>query len=110
MLKNKPKEFRLGGTLFWLKLDLKNGMIDKRNCDKQGYLFIALAPVVLWGMVLLVITFIVPTSWFWVVYFVQVMNISGAVGDFYVTVKFLKFPKDILVKDSGIGMTVYSAQ
>lgn len=75
---------------------------------KKSYLFIALAPVVLWGIVLLVINLFVNASWFWVVYMVQISNISGAAGDFYVSVKFSSLPDDILVKDRGVGMTVYS--
>lgn len=78
--------------------------------DKRSYIFIALAPVVLWGIVLAVINCFVPESWFWVVYFIQIANISGAAGDIYVTAKFLKMPNDILVKDIGVGMTVYSAE
>lgn len=77
---------------------------------KKSYIAIALAPVVVWGIVLLVLGFIVPDDWFWVAYFIQIMNISGAVGDFFVTAKFIRFPKDILVRDCGVGMTVYSAQ
>lgn len=78
--------------------------------DKRSYMVIALAPVVVWGIVLAVINALVPKEWFWVSYLIQVFNLSGAAGDFYVTVRFLKFPKDILVKDSGIGMTVYSKE
>ncbi len=77
---------------------------------KGSYIFIALAPVVLWGIVLAVINCFVPESWFWVVYFIQIANISGAAGDIYVTAKFSKMPDDILVKDIGVGMTVYSAK
>lgn len=76
--------------------------------DKRSYILIALAPVVLWGAVLSVILPFVSFEWFWVVYFIQIMNISGATGDFYVTFKFIKLPKDILVSDSGTAMTVYS--
>ncbi|MBO5744530.1 MAG: DUF3267 domain-containing protein [Clostridia bacterium] len=76
--------------------------------SKGSYIFIALAPVVLWGVVLGVLSFIVPTSWFWVLYMVQVGNISGAAGDFFVTFKFSRMPRDILVKDYGVGMNVYS--
>jgi len=76
--------------------------------DKQSYIVIALAPVVLWGIVIAVVNAIVSPEWFWVIYFLQISNISGAAGDMYVTVKFSKFPKDILVKDVGVGMTVYS--
>lgn len=75
---------------------------------KKAYIFIALAPVVLWGIVLAVINAFVPEAWFWVVYLLQVINLSGAAGDLFVTVKFSRFPKDILVRDYGVGMTVYS--
>ncbi|MBQ4572368.1 MAG: DUF3267 domain-containing protein [Clostridia bacterium] len=78
--------------------------------DKKSYIFIALAPVVLWGIVLLVMNLFVPQNWFWVVYFIQIFNISGAAGDFYVTAKFSKMPDDILISDSGVGMKVYSAE
>ncbi|MBO5334307.1 MAG: DUF3267 domain-containing protein [Clostridia bacterium] len=77
---------------------------------KKSYIFIALAPVVLWGVVLAVINCFVSANWFWVVYFIQISNISGAAGDFYVTAKFSKMPDDILVQDCGVGMTVYSAE
>ena len=75
---------------------------------KKAYIFIALAPVVLWGIVLAIINPMVPVEWFWVVYFIQIMNVSGAAGDLFVTVRFSRFPKDILVRDHGVGMTVYS--
>jgi len=76
--------------------------------DKKTYIFIALAPVVLWGIVLAVINPFVPTQWFWVVYLIQIMNLSGAAGDLFVTVKFSRLSRVILVQDYGVGMTVYS--
>ncbi|MGN1131244.1 MAG: DUF3267 domain-containing protein [Ruminococcus sp.] len=75
---------------------------------KKQYIIIALAPIVLWGIVLAVLCCFVPKSWFWVVYLIQIMNLSGAAGDLYVTCKFSKFPKDILIKDTGLEMKVYS--
>ncbi len=77
---------------------------------KKPYIFIALAPVVLWGVVLAVVNIFVSPQWFWVVYMIQIANLSGAAGDLFVTVKFSRMPKDILVQDSGVGMTVYSRQ
>ena len=76
--------------------------------DKTAYIFIALAPIVLWGVVLAVVNILVPAEWFWVIYIIQVLNISGAAGDLYVSVKFSRLPRDILVQDYGIGMVVYS--
>ncbi len=78
--------------------------------DKKSYIIIALAPVVLLGLLLLIINLFVSTEWFWVVYFLQVCNISGAAGDFYVTLRFCKMPKDILVHDNGTSMEVYTSE
>lgn len=75
---------------------------------KGAYLFIALAPIVLWGVVIAVVNLLVPIEWFWVVYYVQLFNLSGAAGDLYVTVRFSKMPKDILISDHGVGMRVFS--
>ncbi len=75
--------------------------------DKKSYIFIALSPVVIWGVIIGIINFFVPTQWFWAVYIIQIINISGAVGDLYVTVRFSKLSKDILITDCGVGMTVY---
>lgn len=83
---------------------------SKDYYGKKSYIFIALAPVVLWGIVLAVVNPFVPVEWFWVVYFIQVCNLSGAAGDFYVTVKFSRMPGDILVQDYGVGMHVYSKE
>ena len=78
--------------------------------DRKSYITIALAPIVVLGAVLLVLNFLVPTQWFWVVYWIQISNISGAAGDLYVTCRFSRLPADILVQDYGVGMTVYSAE
>ncbi|MBQ8402843.1 MAG: DUF3267 domain-containing protein [Clostridia bacterium] len=75
--------------------------------NKKSYIIIALAPVVIWGIVLGVLCATLPESWFWVVYFIQIANLSGAAGDAYVTYKMLTLPKDILVNDTGVAMTVY---
>lgn len=77
---------------------------------KKPYIFIALAPVVLWGVVLAVINVFVSPQWFWVIYLIQVANLSGAAGDLFVTIKFCRMPKDILIQDSGVGMKVYSRE
>lgn len=78
--------------------------------SKKAYILIALAPVVFWGVVLAVLSVLLSQGWFWVVYMIQISNISGAAGDFYVTLRFMRLPDDILVKDYGVGMTVYSAK
>jgi hypothetical protein len=43
-----------------------------------------------------------------VVYLIQMVNLSGAGGDIYVTFKFARLPRDILVRDTGVAMTVFA--
>lgn len=78
--------------------------------DKFSYIIIALAPIVILGIVIAVVNSLVSEAWFWVVYIIQIANISGAAGDLYVTARFQRLPKDIFVQDTGVTMTVYSAQ
>ncbi|MBQ2945420.1 MAG: DUF3267 domain-containing protein [Clostridia bacterium] len=78
--------------------------------DKKSYIFISLAPVVVLGIVLAVINPFVSAEWFWVVYMIQLMNISGAAGDIFVTARFSRMLSDILVQDYGVGMKVYSRE
>lgn len=75
--------------------------------SKGYYIIIALAPVVVWGVVLQILCLFVPAEWFWPVYFIQVTNLSGAGGDLYVTWRFSQLSKNILVNDTGVEMTVY---
>lgn len=77
--------------------------------DRHAYLRIALAPLIVWGVVFLVLSLIVPVGWYWIVWFWQIGNVSGSAGDVFVTIKFSSMPKDILVRDTGIGMEVFSA-
>ncbi len=76
--------------------------------DKTSYIIIALAPVVVWGAVLAVICALLPPVWFWPLYVIQINNFAGAAGDFYVTVRFARLPRDILVRDTGVSMTVFA--
>ena len=75
---------------------------------RGAYIFIALAPVVLFGVIFVIACAFFDGAWFWVLFFLQITNISGAAGDAFVTVRFMLFPRDILVSDNGVGMNVYS--
>ena len=78
--------------------------------DRFAYVQIALAPLFVWGLVLTVLNLILPIEWFWVIYIIQISNVSGAVGDLFVSFRFAKMPRDILIKDTGVSMTVYAKQ
>ncbi len=75
--------------------------------DKGSYICVALAPLVLWGIIFGVLAAALPRDWFWVVWFLQAGNIGGAAGDVYVTGRTLKQKKTVLVRDMGVNMTMY---
>lgn len=78
--------------------------------NKSAYIAVALAPLIVWGIIFTVLLILVSPEWFWVIYFWQVGNITGAAGDVFVTVRFFGMPKDILIRDTGVEMTVYSKE
>lgn len=73
---------------------------------KNAYLVIALAPVAIWFILLGAVQLSVPSGWFWIIWTLQIMNISGAAGDFYVFARILRMPDSVLVQDTGTAMTI----
>ena len=81
---------------------------SKDYFPKRQYICIALAPVVLWGIIFAVLQLCL-REWEWAVWFLQIMNIGGAAGDIYVTARVAGMSKTIFVMDTGVNMTVYDA-
>lgn len=75
---------------------------------KREYIIIALAPVVAFGILFLLLNIFLPKNYFWFFYILQGFNLSGAAGDFYITRLMGKLPEDTLVHDEGIAMKMYS--
>ena len=61
-----------------------------------------------WGAVFLALNLAMGEKFFWFIYLLQLVNVSGAAGDLYVSFRFLRMPKDILVQDTGVSMTVFT--
>ncbi len=76
--------------------------------SKGEYIFIALLPLVFWGIVLLTLNLVLPQSLFWPIYLIQVQNVSGATGDVYVSARMISCKKDDLITDNGLAMRVFS--
>ena len=104
------------GVLMWLLSGQKPSFGFKMGCayagskayfGKYAHMIIALAPLVVWGAVLMIAALRVPADWFWVAWGVQLTNLSGSVGDLYMFGRDLKKPGDVLVLDSGIVMRFY---
>lgn len=76
----------------------------------NAFTLIALAPVIILGIILLVCCILIPLPVLWLVYILLVVNVSGVVGDVYNVIKLSKLPKDILIHDNGLSMNIYSKE
>lgn len=89
-----------------------NGIVayagNKEYIYKKDYNVIALAPLVILGIILLILNVLVRGQFFWLVYVVQVFNVAGSVGDVYVVLLLRDYPDDTLVKDEGTTMRFYT--
>ena len=76
--------------------------------NRTQYLIIAFAPVVLLGLILAVLTAAFYETAFWDLYIIQIVNLSGAAGDFYVGSLIARSRNDVLIRDLGTDMAFYS--
>ncbi|MFA6688227.1 MAG: DUF3267 domain-containing protein [Sphaerochaetaceae bacterium] len=81
---------------------------DRAWFDRMSYLVIALAPVVVWTIVLTIGLAMASSQWFWALYLVQVVNLSGSAGDLFLAGTVLRMPPDVLVQDTGVSMSFFS--
>lgn len=94
-------------------IDLKKGMAYAGSTwyfRKLPYIIIALAPVIIWGIILALWLDDLPANYYWYMYAIQIFNITGAAGDLYVTCRVASMPKDILARDSGTSVEFYRAR
>lgn len=78
--------------------------------DRKSYVTIALAPAMIFGVILAVLTLVLPKDWFWLVMIIQIANIAGSAGDFYCSWRMLRYPKNALIQDLGTGMKIYAPE
>ena len=91
------------------------GLYAYASCDdyiiKKAYYVIGLAPLVIWGIAFLVCNIIVNETWLILLfYWLQIVNVAGAAGDIFITLKLTKYPQDTLIRDEGTTMCFYSKQ
>ena len=74
--------------------------------DRTSHVITALAPVVLWGVGLLVAALLAPAEWFWPLWILQISNLSGSAGDIYCVWFLLRMDGDLLIQDTGVRMRI----
>ena len=75
--------------------------------DRKEYYAVALAPLLVFSVVFISLMVLNPSlSLVW--YVMEIMNVSGSVGDIYVSIKLRKEKsRDILITDSGTDMSFW---
>ena len=79
----------------------------KAYFSKIPYIIIALAPLVIWGILLGFLSGDAGEETFWYVYGVQIFNVAGAAGDIYISAITLRMPGKVLVQDEGTAMKFF---
>ncbi len=79
-----------------------------RYFDKTSYIIIALSPVIIITTFLMILINLTPSSLYNGILLVLALNISGAIGDFYISAIVLTQDNDILIRDNGESMHFYT--
>ena len=104
VLKNYTDEkLSFGWKLVYAYCGSKEAVVDRKE-----YYAVALAPLLVFSVVFISLMVLNPSlSFVW--YVMEIMNVSGSVGDIYVSVKLRKEKsRDILITDSGTDMSFWS--
>ena len=104
VLKNFTDEkLSFGWKLVYAYCGSKEAVVDRKE-----YYAVALAPLLVFSVVFISLMVLNPSlSLVW--YVMELMNVSGSVGDIYVSIKLRKEKsRDILITDSGTDMSFWS--
>lgn len=74
---------------------------------RRSFAAVALAPSVVWGVVLLVLLVVVPAPWALTVFVVAVLNFAGSSGDYIQAYAAARLPPEALIQDDGRTTTVF---
>jgi len=95
--------------IFGLKLLFAYAGAPDWYIPRNQYAIIGLAPFILITIAGFLVIFLTPSSVGQLALVAVTMNASGAVGDLYVSARVLYQPRDVLIRDTGVGFTMFSA-
>ena len=81
---------------------------SKAYLSQKKYIVVSLAPCIILGLIIFLTILILPIHYFWCIYMLQIMNVAGSTGDFYASYVALKSPKDVLIQDYELILTICS--
>lgn len=94
--------------VFWNKKNSFFYVGSKAYLSPKKYIVVALAPCIILGLIIFLITLFLPINYFWCIYMLQIANIASSTGDFYASYIALKSPKDVLIQDYELILTICS--
>ena len=74
--------------------------------DRRSHIITALAPVLLWGILLQILIAALPREWFWPLWLTQLSNLSGSAGDIYCVYYLARMKGELLIQDTGTRMRI----
>ena len=75
--------------------------------NKLSFSVVALAPVVIWGIILVVLLAVLPNAYFLSIYIVTALNFAGAAGDYYQVFMISKLSSAAVLQDDGRETKVF---
>ncbi|GAA2570117.1 DUF3267 domain-containing protein [Pseudonocardia hydrocarbonoxydans] len=75
--------------------------------DRRAFVVVALAPVVLWGAVLMVLLLTVAPQFLLTVYVVTALNFASSAGDYYQACVVARLPRSVVIQDDGTTTRVF---
>lgn len=75
--------------------------------NKRSFGIVALAPVVIWGILLCAMLALLPTDYFLSIYIVTALNFAGAAGDYFQVFAISKLSPMALIQDNGKETKVF---
>ena len=78
--------------------------------NRRSFVIAALAPCVLWGIVLLTALLLLPADYRLTAYILLALNFAGSAGDFVLVAHVRRQQPDILVQDDGSKIRIFGPQ
>jgi len=75
--------------------------------NKRSFSIVALAPVIIWGVILLAMLALLPADYFLSIYIVTALNFAGAAGDYFQVFAISKLSPAALIQDNGKETKVF---
>lgn len=75
--------------------------------NKISYIIVGLAPVIIWGIILIALLLLLPPNFFLCIYIVTGLNFAGAAGDYSLVYVISRLSPMALIQDNGTEIKVF---